>query len=62
MYSFDDSKNSQNIRNGVSIASKIVLIFPKNFHNFRLDLVVKHGIMNLGSSCSKSYTYLCSSL
>ena len=35
-----------------------VLIFPKNFLNFRFDMVEKQNIINFSSYRSKSYTYV----
>ena len=37
------------------ILSKAVLIFPKNFFNFRSDTTEKQGIIDL---CSKSYAFV----
>ena len=37
------------------ISLKAVLIFPKNFLNFRSDMIEKQDIINLSSYCSKNY-------
>ena len=47
--------NSQNLWSGGSSSPKTVLIFPKNFLDFRFDTVEKESIINLNSYRSKSY-------
>ena len=54
MYPFDDLTNSQNLRSCGWISPKTILIFPKNFLNFRSDRIEKQGIINLSSCNSKS--------
>ena len=46
MYSFDVLMN---LRSCGSISSKTVLVFPKNFLNFRSDTIEKQSIINLSS-------------
>ena len=36
------------------ISLKTILIFPKNFLNFQMDMIEKQGIKNLSSYSSKS--------
>ena len=40
------------------ISLKIILIFPKNFLHFRLNMIEELGIINLSSYSVESYTYL----
>ena len=37
---------------------KTVLIFPKNFFNFRFDVIKKQSIKNLSRFRSKSYAFV----
>ena len=62
-YSFNDSTDGQNLWGYGTISSKAILIFPKNFLNFRSDMIEKRGIINVSSYRSKSYTsvVLCNS-
>ena len=53
--SFNDSISTQNLRSCGSISRKAVLIFPKNFFNFRLGTIEKQGKINLSSYSNKSY-------
>ena len=55
-YSNDDSMDSQNLSPCGSISPKAVLIFPKNFLDFRSDTVEKQGIIKLSSYSGKIYT------
>ena len=58
MFSFDNLTNCQNLRSCRLISLKTILIFPKNFCNFRLDMIEKLNIINLSSYSSKSYASL----
>ena len=51
----DDSTNRQNLTSCGSISPKTVLIFPKNIHNFRSNMIEKQVILNFSSYSSKSY-------
>ena len=55
IYSFDDLINYQNLRSRGSVFLKAILIFPKSFLDFRLDMIEKQSIINLSSYGSKSY-------
>ena len=55
MYSFEDLADSQNLQSCQTIPPKTVLIFIKNFLDFRLDMVEKYGIINLSSYSIKGY-------
>ena len=71
-YLFDDWLNSPNLWSCGLSYPKAVLIFSKNFFNFRSDTTGKQGIINLSNYSSKSSfwfwglsymeLYLCSSL
>ena len=52
--SFNYLMDFQNLRGGL-ISPETILIFPKNFLNFRFDTVEKLSIINLSSYRSKSY-------
>ena len=54
MYSFDDLMDNENLWSYVSISWKAVLIFPKNFLVFRLDMIKKRGIINLSNYSFKN--------
>ena len=40
------------------ISLKVVLIFPKNFLNFWLNMIEKQRIVNINSYSRKSYAYV----
>ena len=61
MHFFDNSTDHQDQRYCRSISPKAVMIFPKNFLDFRSDTTETHGIINLSSNISKSYAFLCCS-
>ena len=52
---FDHSTNCRNLWSCGTIAHKAVIIFLKNFFDFRLDKIEKNGILNLVSNCSKTF-------
>ena len=54
-YSFDDLIDCQNLWCCGSISLKTILIFHKNFLNFRLDTIEKQDIINFSSYNSKGY-------
>ena len=54
--SFGDLINIQDLRSCGLISSKSILIFPKNFLSFRLNMIEKKVIINLSSYCRKSYS------
>ena len=54
-YSFNDSLNCQNLLGYWAISLKVVLIFPKNFLIFRIDIIEKQGVINLSSYSKKSF-------
>ena len=60
-YSFDELMDSQNLWIFGSVSLKTVLIFLQNFLNFKLNMSEKQGIINLCSSCKKSYISVISS-
>ena len=47
--------DSENLWYCRSISLKAILIFPKNFLDFKSDLIDKQGIINLSSHSSKNY-------
>ena len=49
---------SQNLWSSGLISQKTILIFPKNFLDFRLDTVEKQSFINLNSDSSKSYAFV----
>ena len=56
-YTFDDLADCQNMLSCGSISLKTVLIFHKNFLNFRFDRIEKQCFINF-SSYSNSYTFV----
>ena len=42
----------------ILISLRAILIFPKNFLNFRLNKIGKQDIINLSNNSSKSYAFV----
>ena len=54
----DDSTDSLNLRSCGTIYPKTVLIFPKNFLNFRSDTIEKYGVISLSSYSRRKFWHL----